>query len=386
MNNALRILMVNYEFPPIGGGAGNANLHILKEMAALGGVRIDLLTSFAGKGVVVEDFATSVRIYKVGIEKRNLHHWRKFEVINWMIGASKVYSRLLKENTYDLAHCFFAFPSGWFCWKSRKKLPYIISLRGSDVPGYNDTLGVEYFLLSGLFRRIWNNASSVTANSQGLAAMAKKFMPSLAIDVIPNGVDIDAYRQKPSDFMSGGKLRLLTVGRLVRRKQIDCIINSLPLLLAKGIDVRLDIAGDGVLACELKSLAQSIGVSQRVNFMGVVEKKDMPEVYASSDVFIMCSRHEGMSNAMLEAMAAALPIITAPCEGVEELIDGNGIILDECPLERSIANAVERLAFNHSLAALMAEKSRQIAMRFSWRSVALAYIKKYETYTDGKYN
>ena len=117
----MRILMVNYEFPPIGGGAGNANLCLLKEMATAEGVDIDLVTSYAGKGLAVEKFADNITIYKVGIAKKNLHHWRKSEVLFWMFNAWPVYKKLVKENNYDLSHGFFAFPSGWFAGEQERK-------------------------------------------------------------------------------------------------------------------------------------------------------------------------------------------------------------------------------------------------------------------------
>ena len=368
--------MVNYEYPPIGGGAANANLCILKEMAAIGGVAIDLLTSFVGKGVVVEEFSPSIKIYKVGISKRNLHHWRKAEVLQWLFKAHSVYDQLLQENDYDLSHSFFAFPSGLFCWLSRKKLPYIISLRGSDVPGYNDTLGLDYFLLSPLFKGIWKNAAAIIANSKGLAELATKFTPSLPIEVIPNGVSISDYSTGHANKRTGGPFKLLTVGRLVNRKRIDCVIESISLLAGRGIDVRLDIAGDGVLADKLKGLASGLNVEGRVNFMGVVQKSDMPAVYAAADVFVMCSEHEGMSNAVLEAMAAGLPIITSHCEGIDELVADNGIVIKNIS-PQTVADAAGRLYNDLPLRSLMSDKSKERAVRFSWRNVAQAYMDKY---------
>ncbi len=376
MEKPLRILMVNYEFPPIGGGAANANLCILKEMAAIGGVNIDLVTAFVGSGTVVEELSPSIRIHKVGIGKQNLHHWRKTEVLCWLFKANGVYKRLLKENRYDLAHAFFAFPSGLFCWLSRKKLPYIISLRGSDVPGYNDTLGLDYFLLSPLFKCIWNNATSVVANSKGLAELAAKFTPSLAIDVIPNGVSLSDYGRMRAN-RGDDVFRLLAVGRLVNRKRIDCVIEAMSILAQRGINARLDIAGDGVLADKLKDLAASLKVADRVNFMGVVEKSDMPAIYAAADVFVMCSEHEGMSNAVLEAMAAGLPIITSACEGIDELVADNGIVIKDVS-PKTVADAVERLYNDTSLRNFMSGKSKERASLFSWRSVAGAYIDKYK--------
>ena len=137
----------------------------------------------------------------------------------------RVYDNLLKENHYDLAHAFFAFPSAWLCYRRVKQLPYLISLRGSDVPGYNERLGLDYKLLSGLFHRIWSAAAGVVANSRGLSDLASAFMPALDIKVIPNGVDTERFfpaTEKPSS-----PTRLLAVGRLIPRKRTDLLLIAL---------------------------------------------------------------------------------------------------------------------------------------------------------------
>jgi L-malate glycosyltransferase len=376
MSDRLRILMVNYEYPPIGGGAANANLNILVEMAATGRVEVDLVTSFAGNGVAVEKLGEGVKIHKVGISKENLHHWRKREVLSWMYRASGVYKNLLAENEYDLAHCFFAFPSGWFCLRHKKKLPYIISLRGSDVPGYNDTLGLYYFILKPLFRSIWKNAASIIANSCGLAALANRFTPNIEIDVIPNGVRVEDFSQHNVYRRDNRTIRLLTVGRLVNRKRIDIAIEAVALLKERGFDVHLDIAGDGVMADQLKSLAAEHDVEDIVNFLGVVAKHEMSELYSKSDIFVMCSEHEGMSNALLEAMAASLPVVTSNCEGVAELVQGNGFVIEQINAHK-LAASIGNLMKNDELMRSMSQASREKAEQFCWKEVARAYIEKY---------
>jgi glycosyltransferase involved in cell wall biosynthesis len=372
----LKVLMVNYEFPPVGGGAAGANLNILKEMAAIGGLEIDLVTSFAGSGVAVENLGNGINVHKVGIKKENLHHWRKSEVLFWMFRASGVYKKLISSNQYDLAHCFFGFPSGWFCWRHRKKMPYIISLRGSDVPGYNDTLGLEYLLLGPLFKSIWNNAASIVANSRGLARLAGEFTPALDIGIIPNGVAADEFGGQNIFKKGDNSVRILTVGRLVNRKRTDILIEAVKLLTDRGFDVSLDIAGDGVMADQLRALVDKNALTDRIDFLGAVPRHEMPGVYAKADIFVMCSEHEGMSNAMLEAMASSLPVVTSRCEGVEELITDNGFVVEPMNAE-NLAASLGNLIRNAELREKMSQASRQKACMLSWKEVAAAYIEKY---------
>jgi hypothetical protein len=89
MNQKIKILMLNYEFPPIGGGAGKANLCLLKEYTNNSQLSIDVLTSAPKPGSTQEQLGENINIYKAGVHKKNLHYWRKSEVIEWLLKASK---------------------------------------------------------------------------------------------------------------------------------------------------------------------------------------------------------------------------------------------------------------------------------------------------------
>jgi len=371
----MRILMANYEFPPIGGGAGKANLCLLKQYAGKDELVIDVLTSAPKPGFTTEKFADNITIYKVGLHKKSLHFWRKVEVIEWLFKAASHYRRLLKANDYDLAHAFFALPTAYLCLRSATKLPYIISLRGSDVPGYNVRLQADYKLLAPLFRRIWRSAEAVVANSQGLADLAKKFMPDLDIGVIANGIDTETFYRSPDRGMAR-PIKVLTVCRLISRKRIDLLIETVAGAKALGVDIQLDIAGEGNLTAKLQRLAEKIGAGERVNFIGRVPTEQMPQLYRDNDIFVMSSAHEGMSNAMLEAMACGLPIVTTRCEGVQELIADNGIVVDQ-PLAESMASAIKKLADNPEIYQSMSTAAAKHAQQFTWSSVADKYLDYY---------
>jgi glycosyltransferase involved in cell wall biosynthesis len=368
--------MLNYEFPPIGGGAGNAHLSLLRQYAGNSELNADVLTSAPKPGFSKESFSENITIYKVGIHKKNLHFWRKAEVLEWLFKARFRYRRLLRENDYDLVHAFFGFPTGWLCYRSANKLPYIISLRGSDVPGYNIRLGLDYKLMAGLFRRIWSGAALVVANSSGLRKLALEFMPALDIRVIPNGVDTGKFH--PSEEQTLTKpIQALTVSRLISRKRIDLLIRAVARAKGLGIDVRLNIAGQGNLMEPLRRLAAELNIADSVAFMGAVSAEQMPQLYRDNDILVMSSAHEGMSNAMLEAMASGLPIITTRCEGVEELIEDNGIVVEE-PNAEKIAEAINKLADDEQLYGRMCSAARKHAENFSWDSVAKGYLKLYQ--------
>ena len=369
------LLILNFEFPPIGGGAANANYYLLKEYANNDQLKIDVLTSAPKPGFFKETFSKNITIYKVGLHKKNLHYWRKIEVIEWLLKAGFYYRRMLRRTGYDLVHAFFGFPTGWLCYKTAGMLPYIISLRGSDVPGYNIRLGLDYKLTAGLFRRIWSSAAMVVANSSGLRNLALQFMPSLDITVIPNGIDTGKFY--PSDSRNPGKpMRLLTVSRLIERKRIDILIKAVRRAKEHGVDVTLNIAGEGNLGGSLRKLSRELDISDKIFFLGRIAAEKMPELYRNNDVFVMSSAHEGMSNAMLEAIASSLPIITTDCEGVEELITDNGIIVGR-PDAESFVEAFKTLTEDDNSYKQMSTAAREQAEMLDWNSVARQYLDCY---------
>jgi len=372
----MKILMVNYEFPPIGGGAANAHLHLLRQYAQTDQFKVDVLTSASKPGFFCEKFAENITIYKVGVHKKNLHYWRKIEVIEWLLKARFYYRKMLRKNSYDLVHAFFGFPTAYLCYRTANRLPYIISLRGSDVPGYNIRLSLDYKLVGGLFRRIWSSAAVVVANSKGLRKLALEFMPNVDIRVIPNGIDTEKFYPSEKQHLTK-PIQALTVCRLISRKRIDLLIRAVGRAKEFGLNIRLNIAGEGNLMWPLQKLANELNIADSVTFMGRVPAEQMPQLYRDNDIFVMSSAHEGMSNAMLEAMASGLPIITTRCEGVEELITDNGIVVEQADAEE-IAAAIRQLLQSQQTYENMAAAARESVKSFTWSSVAKEYIQCYE--------
>ena len=370
----LNLLMLNYEFPPIGGGAANAHLCLLKQYAANSELRVDVLTSAPEPGFFLEKFSENITIYKVGLHKKDLQFWRKTEVIEWLVKAHFSYRKLLRENDYDLAHAFFGFPTAWLCYRSADKLPYIISLRGSDVPGRHARLQLDYKILAPVFRAIWKKAAVLVACSEGLKNRALNFLPTVTIGVIPNGVDLDRFR--PADTAERSVLQLLTVGRLSVTKRVELLIEAVHELYKDGRNVHFTVIGGGQLEQKLRQIVRDKNLSDIIEISGIIEAEKMPQVYQQNDIFISASMQEGMSNAMLEAMACGLPIVTTRCEGVEELIKDNGIVVEKAQAEQ-IAKAIKDLADDKQAYRKMSAAARKQAEKFGWLQVAERYLSCY---------
>jgi len=381
----LKLLMMNFEFPPIGMGAGRAHLSLLEQFSGCQDMAVDVLTSSPTPGFRTEAISENTKVHRVGIHKKHLHFWRRREVIEWLIRARRRYTQLLKEGDYDLIHAFFGFPTGWLCYARSDSRPYIISLRGSDVPRPHPRLKWDYYFVGPVFKAIWRKAAAVVANSQGLRDKALRFYPSLNIQVIQNGVDIDRFSPAGLQhrWRKGETLRLLAVGRLEKIKRMEMLVHAVDILRQRGRHLSLTIVGDGSRARSISRLISSLGLEDIVDMSGRVDAERLPEMYQNHDIMVSASMLEGMSNATLEAMASGLPVVTTRCEGVDELIGENGIVI-EIPGADRIADAIARITDQEGLYGHMSLKARERIIKFGWDRIAQAYRNLYEDILNSK--
>ena len=368
-----RILMLNYEFPPLGGGAATATFNLLKEHAKRDDVEVDLITSSADN-YKEEQFAENIKIYYLDIGKKGkLHDQSNRDLMVYSWKAWKFAGKLKKSKKYDITHAFFGIPCGFIAMLL--KIPYIVSLRGSDVPFYSKKYRwLDLLFFRWLDRIIWNRAKAVVANSEGLRELALKTSPNQKIGVIYNGVDTEKFEPaqiKPEHFT------VISTSRLIERKGIRYLIEGFARHCEKYLQSRLKIVGGGPQKEELEDLTRRLGVLEKVVFMGETDRENMPKIYQTADVFVLPSLNEGMSNCLLEAMASGLAVIATDVGGTKELIDeSNGIIIGK-QNSGEVANALEKLYKDRQLLNSMKSAGRRKAEKMSWTKVAEAYLKVY---------
>ncbi len=367
----MKILMLNYEYPPLGGGAGNAMHYLLSELSKEKNIQVDVVTSSPDK-YSVENFSDNITVYKLDVKKKN-HNYQTFvETFFWSV-KTYFFTKDLLLRKYDLCHAWFGWPSGFFGYLNRKKMPYVVSLRGSDVPGFNPRFKIlDKVLFNWLSRKIWQKAGYVTANSDGLRELAHKTWKG-DIKIIYNGVDTVEFFP---DKKKHKEIILLCVARLIKRKGIVYLIKAMPKLLSKNKKTKLIIIGDGPEKEYLENMSIDLKIEKSVQSIGKIEHGSLAKIYQRADIFLLPSLHEGMSNTILEAMASGLPIITTDTGGTKELIKGNGIIVKQ---ENSIeiADAVIKL-FDIKKREEFGAKSRVIAETLSWQNMSKKYVELYK--------
>jgi glycosyltransferase involved in cell wall biosynthesis len=250
------------------------------------------------------------------------------------------------------------------------RIPYLVSLRGGDVPGFlsQDLAGFHHLTRSTILT-IWRHSRGLIANSAGLAALARKAWPAAPVQVVPNGVDIDCFRPPTDRRRPGTPPRVLCVGRLVRQKGFELAVQAVSLARVPSL---LRIVGDGPLRARLTAQADALG--SRVEFTGWVDRADLPDHYQWADVLCLPSFEEGMPNVVLEGMAAGLPTIASDVYGMRELVrpDQTGFLLPPGDAQ-PVADALEHLAVEPDLVRRMGERARAVAAGHAWSAVATEY-------------
>lgn len=200
--------------------------------------------------------------------------------------------------------------------------------------------------------------------------LIRKVDPKIEKTIIPNAADTEFFKPGPP-IPDEGPLNLLCVARLIKRKGQHHLIQAVKQLTEQGVEVTLDLVGDGDAEQEYIELVNSLQIEDKVNFLGYIPRSEMPEVYAHAHVFVLPSFNEGMSVATLEAMAAGLPVVVSKTPGTLELIDEgvNGFTFRWDDIE-NLVSFIRQLGENRSSARMMGVNSNSKASEFSLRSSA----------------
>ena len=367
----MRILILNSEYPPIGGGAGNASAHIAAQLERLGHT-VAVVTSRFG-ALPHQEQNGGVTIYRIPGLRRRQDRSNPLEQVIFILSLSFWIINLIPRFKPHATLAFFGVPCGAAAWLIKKlyNIPYVISLRGGDVPGFRPyDFHIYHKLVAPFLRIIWRNAAAVVANSEGLRQLATAFDSRFKIPIIPNGIDLYSYKTADRDWTFP---RLLSAGRIVHQKGLDLAMRALGGL--KDLNWEWQIAGDGPQMHELQSLAKQLGIGDRILFLGWQSREQLMKCYQQANVFLFPSRHEGMPNALLEAMASGLPVIASCIAGNEELVvDGEtGYLVPSEDIE-SLQAALKQLLSDPASREQMGRASRQyVEANYSWESTAQQY-------------
>jgi glycosyltransferase involved in cell wall biosynthesis len=442
----MRILIINYEFPPIGAGGGKASQKIAASLVELGHtVRVitsrptQLYTLFGNislllgmgfwiylvyikllfekdisnhgftilgtlllltgfilrltgltweltnpiRGLKPVEFMDGVEVQRIPTLRQRQEYCSTSEMMAFLLSGLWHSFFQVRDFKPDLVHVFFGIPDGPIGWFLKRVygLPYLISLRGADVPSDEvKRFARQYRILRPFIRWFWRDADALVAVSNGLREYAFQTTPDLPIKVIPNAIELSEFTP-PRQRALNGTVRLLFVGRFNAFKNVETLLKALGLVAAQNItNFELHLVGDGERRSSLERLVVEQGLTKRVRFLGWVEREKIVEYYRRADLFVTATTWEGMPNTVLEGMACGLPVVATRASGLDELVtEGvNGYLVDiNDPV--ALAERLADLIDNPYERQRMGKESRKIAEReFAWDYITQQYVEIYQ--------
>src|SRR6516225_2700823 len=217
-------LLINYEYPPLGGGAATASKNLALALKRKGNRVVVLTSAYESlRGILDEEGVIVVRISAL---RRSLHQSSLLQMAVYILSACRHVVQAAQRYEVDRVIAFFSIPGGIVArWLQLcRSTPYLVSVRGGDVPGTEPKLTAFYRLLTGLRRHILRHASQIVAPSIGLKQLSENADP-VSVRLIPNGVDLTFFR--PSENPDPRQWVLLFVGRLHWQKNVSSLVSVL---------------------------------------------------------------------------------------------------------------------------------------------------------------
>ncbi|HYF10372.1 MAG TPA: glycosyltransferase [Candidatus Paceibacterota bacterium] len=381
-----RIIVFSLSYDPFWGGAEVAIREITRRLPEH---HFDLITARLDGNSPRFEEKGNVRIHRVGFGKRapSASDLMRFP---WYL------SKVLYPPLSFLKACFLIYKERpAFLWAVMSynaigaaiaaflfRIPLLITLQdGDSVEHLFKRARIRPFVW--LIRLAFKEATSVQAISRYLAGLAKSLGFKGEPIVVPNGVDLRALAEvdtkEVADLRAFLKLSetgtiLVTTSRLVPKNGIEYVIRAMPELP----EATFLIAGDGPLRAELEDLARSLGVEERVRFVGALAHKDVAPFLKLGSVFIRPSLSEGLGISFLEAMAAGVPIIATQVGGISDFLHDPELDPGKEPtgraVERKDVPSIVRAVRLYAEDAAMTERIRANALRaaesYDWNLIA----------------
>jgi len=448
----MRVLIINYEFPPIGAGGGKASQKIAACLVDMGHTvrvitsRPTQLYSFFGnlcvlaglgfwayllyakfafnedlsdhgftilgtlllltgfilrhtgltweltnpiRGLKSLEFVDGAEVHRIPVLRQRQEFCSTFEMGTFLLSGlwySLVQAREFKP---DIVHVFFGIPDGPIGWALKRVygLPYIISLRGADVPSDEvKRFAKHYRMLRPFIRWLWHDTDALVAVSNGLREYALQTTPDLPIQVIPNAIELSVFTP-PLRRNGDGPVKLLFVGRFNAFKNVEKLIEAVGRLKEMGIEnFELQLVGEGERRASVERQVVEKGLTKQVRFVGWVNREEIVEQYRQADLFVTATTWEGMPNTVLEGMACGLPVVATRASGLEELVhDGVNGYLVNINDSSALADRIATLINNPYERQRMSRESRKIAeQEFAWEYITTQYVEIYKRVLRGR--
>ncbi len=370
MSEKKRILLLSTAYLPLIGGSELALRNIADRLPDFS---FDLITARVRRDLPAQEQIGNVTVFRVG---SGWQMGRLFLPKNFLpLAIFWRGVRCLLAGHYDAIHAYQASQAagaGWMLTWFFPRVPFMVTLQeGKD-------LARQPALVRFFRRLILRRADTCTVISEYLKRQVLAMCPEASVQVIPNGVDIQIFHDRSSgNALENARARLglssarnviISISRLVKKNGLEYLVQSLKHLP----EAKLVLVGAGDQENHLRTIADVIGVTDRVVFVGMVAPERLPEYLAVADVFVRPSLSEGLGTAFLEAMACGVPVVGSPVGGIPEFLTDGETGLFCIPTDpEDIAKKIERLCADTGLRSRIRERALTLVReRYDWKVIA----------------
>lgn len=269
----------------------------------------------------------------------------------------------------------------------RNKYPTLLTMHGILAKELKFHKGINFIFILFIHKPNERYVVSKISNIIAVSLYVKNVISDMTqsqIYVIQNGIDFeDIHNVQPHKSIEYPSI--LFVGGLSKVKGIDTLLNAVPIIRKKILNLCVYIAGSGPEENKLKELVKELNIEENVNFLGYILENEKYSYYKSADVCVFPSRYEPFGIVLLEAMACGKPVVASNVGGIPFVVEeGKTGLLFESGNVEDLADKIMTILKDEELREKMGEAGRERAKEFTWDKIAERTVEVYKEILKGK--
>ncbi|WP_234978423.1 glycosyltransferase family 4 protein [Bacillus tuaregi] len=385
-----RILVLTWEFPPHIVGGLSRHVHGLTKALAKKGHEIHVITAGAGDSPVMEKI-NGVSIHRVKPLSEN-----EEDFLLWIgglnIALAEKAAALAEEYSFDCIHSHdWLVGAAAVSLKKHLQLPLVTTIHATEYGRNNGIYTEMQRFIHQKEKQLVEQSDQVVVCSDFMKGEVQKLFSAeeKKLVTIPNGIDCDGsevLNRDLSDVKIDRDCRMIfSIGRMVKEKGFDTLIEAAAALKAKRINVYFIIAGKGPMLEEYRRRVIEMQLTDRVRFIGFIDEEKRNALLQLAEIAIFPSLYEPFGIVALEAMQAGKPTIVSNTGGLKGIIQHleTGMLIE--PAGENIVEGIITLLEDPDLAERIGKKGKELVLsRYNWDIAALETVKLYDHILNAK--